>query len=401
MFVESSTLRAVKPAPVAVISQRARALAREGRSIVSLAVGEPDFDTPDEVKEAAHRAIREGKTKYTDVDGTPELKAAICAKIARDSGLSFEPAEINVSPGSKPVIFNAFLATLEVGDEVVIPAPYWISYPDMTRLAGATPVAVQTRPENDFKITPEELEAALTGRSRWLILNSPGNPSGAVYSRAELAALAEVVRRYPRLWVLSDDIYEHLIYDGVQMTSWLQVAPDLRERTLTMSGPSKSHAMTGWRVGYGAGPAPLIKAMAKVMTQSTANACSIAQWAALEAIAGPLSRVADRVERFARRRDLCLERLARLPELPCRKPQGAFYLFADVSTLIGGRLGEAALTTDEDVARTLLEAEGVAAVPGSAFGTPGYLRLSYAADEAVLHEAFDRLERFVAAVRAG
>ncbi len=399
MSLESPALSRVKPSSTLAVSAKARALIRSGRDVIALAAGEPDFDTPDTIKDAAIRAIHEGRTKYTDVDGLPELKAAIVAKFARENGLTYKPSQVNVSPGGKPVIYNAMVATLAPGDEVVIPAPYWVSYPDMVLLAGGEPVFAPTTVENGFLLTPEDLERAITPRTKWLILNSPSNPSGAVYTRAALHALAEVLLRHPQVWVLTDDMYEHLLYDGVQFSTIAEVEPALYARTLTMNGVSKAYAMTGWRIGYAAGPEPLIKLMGKVMSQSTSNPCSISQYASVEALNGPQDFLAERAKAFERRRDLVVSMLNQASGLHCPKPQGAFYVYPSCETLLGRRAPSGkVIASDLDFTNELLDAEGVAVVQGEAFGLSPFFRISYATSDAVLEEACTRIQRFCASL---
>ena len=397
MSLQSPALSRVKPSSTIVVSAKARALARAGRDIIALAAGEPDFDTPQNVKDAAIRAIQDGKTKYTDVDGVPELKEAIAAKFARENGLTYKPSQVNVSPGGKPVIYNALVATLAPGDEVVIPTPYWVSYPDMVLLAGGEPVFAPTTAEHGFLLQPQDLERAITPRTKWLILNSPSNPSGAAYSRDQLKALAQVLLRHPQVWVLTDDMYEHLLYDGFKFATIAQVEPELYERTLTMNGVSKAYAMTGWRIGYAAGPEALIKLMAKVMSQSTSNACSISQYAAIEALNGPQDFIAERALAFERRRDLVVSMLNQATGLRCPKPEGAFYVYPSCEGLIGRRTrsGEA-ISSDLDFTNALLDAEGVAVVQGEAFGLSPFFRISYATSDTVLEDACTRIQRFCA-----
>ena len=395
MFVQSAQLQRVKPAATIAAGQRARALRAEGRDIISLDAGEPDFDTPDNIKEAAIRAIREGKTKYTDPDGIPELKQAIVDKFARENGLTYARDQINVSPGGKPVIYNAMVASLNPGDEVVIPAPYWVSYPDMVLLAGGEPRFAPTSAETGFKLSPEALEAAITPRTKWLILNSPSNPSGAAYTRAELKALAEVLLRHPQVWVLTDDMYEHLIFGDFEFSTIAQVEPALYERTLTMNGVSKAYAMTGWRIGYAGGPKPLIDAMRKVMTQTTSNPSSISQWAAVEALNGPQDFIKPNAQAFERRRDLVVSMLNQARGLSCPTPEGAFYVYPSCAGLIGKRAPSGkVIGSDADVAGELLDAEGVSVVFGEAFGLSPFFRISYATSEALLEEACVRIQRF-------
>jgi aspartate aminotransferase len=380
--------------------QKARELKAQGRDIISLGAGEPDFDTPENIKEAAIRAIRGGKTKYTTVDGIPELKEAIAAKFARENGLSYKPSQVNVSPGGKPVIFNAMMATLNPGDEVIVPTPYWVSYPDMVLLAGGTPVFAPTTAASGFKLKPAELEAVITPRTRWLILNSPSNPSGAAYTRDELKALAEVLLRHPQVWILTDDMYEHLMFDDMTFWTIAQVEPALYERTLTMNGVSKAYAMTGWRIGYAAGPEPLIKLMAKVMSQSTSNPCSVSQYAAVEALSGTQDFIKPNAALFQKRRDLVVSMLNQASGLVCPTPEGAFYVYPSCEALIGrtapsGRV----IGSDKDFANELLETEGVAVVFGEAFGLSPFFRISYATSEKVLEDACGRIQRFCASVK--
>ena len=400
MFSQSITLSRVKPAATVAASARARALRAAGRDIISLDAGEPDFDTPDNIKEAAIKAIREGKTKYTDVDGIPELKAAICGKFRRENGLEYTPSQINVSPGGKPVIFNAMVATLNPGDEVVIPAPYWVSYPDMVLLAGGAPVFAPTTAEAGFKLQPADLEAAITPRTRWLILNSPSNPSGAAYTRTELAALAEVLLRHPQVWILTDDMYEHLVFGNFEFTTIAQVEPKLYDRTLTMNGVSKAYAMTGWRIGYAGGPEPLIAAMRKVISQTTSNPSSISQWAAVEALNGTQDFIKPRAKAFEERRDLVVSMLNQAQGLHCPTPEGAFYVFPSCAGLIGKTAPSGkVIGNDADFATELLDAEGVSVVFGEAFGLSPFFRISYATAPALLEDACTRIQRFCGAVR--
>lgn len=397
--LESEALRRVKPSPTIAVTQKARELQRQGRKVISLGAGEPDFDTPENVKEAAVRAIREGKTKYTDVDGIPELKAAIVEKFKRENELDYKVSEINVSPGGKAVLYNALVATLSAGDEVIVPAPYWVSYPDMALLAGGAPVIVEAGPEVGFRLQPQALEKAITPRTKWLILNSPSNPTGAAYTFDELKALGEVLKRHPQVWVLTDDMYEHLIYDDFKFTTFLQAVPELRDRTLTVNGVSKAYAMTGWRIGYAGGPERLIKAMAKVMSQSTSNPCSIAQWAATEALSGPQDYIPRQAKVFEGRRDLVVSMLNQARGITCAKPEGAFYVYPSVQGLIGlkTKAGKV-IDNDETFAAELLEQEEVAVVHGAAFGLSPFFRISYATSNAVLEEACTRIQRFCASL---
>lgn len=391
----ADTLSRIKPSSTIAVAQLARDLRAAGRDIIALSTGEPDFDTPENIKEAGARAIASGRTKYPPVSGIPELREAIARKFARDNALECKPSQTIVSSGGKQVIANALLATLNPGDEVIIPVPYWVSYPEMVSMFNGVPVFVQTSMATDFKLDPASLEAAISSRTKWLILNSPSNPSGAAYSRTELKALADVLLRHPHVSVLSDDIYEHLVYDDFEFVTIAQVEPALRDRALTMNGVSKAYAMTGWRIGYAVGPEALIKAMDTVQGQFTSGACSIAQWAAVEALDGPQDFLQPRREVFAQRRDLVVAGLGRAPGLECRTPQGAFYAFPSCVAALGKRAPSGArLETDRDFVSQLLESEGVAVVQGSAFGLPGYFRLSYATSTELLSEACRRIQRF-------
>jgi aspartate aminotransferase len=399
MFDQSATLSRVKPSATAAASAKARALKAKGRDIISLDAGEPDFDTPVNIREAAIRAIHEGKTRYTDIDGTPELKAAICAKFARENGLAYIPAQINVSPGGKPVIYNAMVATLNPGDEVIIPAPYWVSYPDMVLLAGGQPVFVPTTAADGFKLRSEALEAAITPRTRWLILNSPSNPTGGAYTRDELEALAQVMLRHPHVWILTDDMYEHLVFGDFEFATIAQVEPALYERTLTMNGVSKAYAMTGWRIGYAGGPEPLITAMRKVMSQTTSNPCSISQAAAVEALNGTQDFIRPNAAIFEGRRDLVVSMLNQATGLSCATPEGAFYVYPSCEGVIGKRTPDGRpITCDREFTEALLEAEGVSAVFGEAFGLSPFFRISYATSEVLLEDACSRIQRFCASL---
>jgi aspartate aminotransferase len=399
MSLESSALRRVKPSPTMAVSAQARALIRAGRDVITLAAGEPDFDTPENIKQAAIRAIQDGKTKYTDVDGLPELKEAICAKFARENGLTYKPSQINVSPGGKPVIYNSMVATLSPGDEVIIPTPYWVSYPDMVLLAGGEPVFVATTAAQNFLLSPDDLEAAITPRTKWLILNSPSNPSGAAYTREALKAIADVLLRHPHVWVLTDDMYEHLIYGDFDFTTIAQVEPALYDRTLTMNGVSKAYAMTGWRIGYAGGPEALIKAMAKVESQSTSNPCSISQWAAVEALNGTQDFIKPRAAVFETRRDLVVSMLNQASGLECPRPEGAFYVYPSCEGLIGKKAPSGqVIDSDGAFASALLDAEGVAVVQGEAFGLSPFFRISYATGTEILEDACTRIQRFCASL---
>jgi aspartate aminotransferase len=367
---------------------------RQGRPVIVLGAGEPDFDTPDHIKEAAIRAIRAGQTKYTVLDGSPELKEAIRAKFRRENGLEFAAGEITVGAGAKQVMHNAFMATLDPGDEVVLAAPYWTSYADMVLIAGGTPVPVRCTGDNGFRLQAADLEAAITPRTRWLLLNSPSNPTGAAYSAAQLQPLLEVLLRHPQVWLLSDDIYEHLLYDDRAFITAAQLMPALKERTLTVNGVSKSYAMTGWRLGYGGGPKALIAAMAVVQSQSTSNPCSISQAAAVEALAGPQDTVLQWRGAFQRRRDFVVDRLNEVEGIVCRRPEGAFYTFASCAGVLGRRTRDGMpIDSDSAFCRYLLDAYDLAVVPGSCFGLAPYFRISYAASDAVLAEGCDRIKQ--------
>ena len=401
MSIASRRMSRIKASPAAMISARAMEMARAGRDVIALSAGEPDFDTPDPIKIAAVRAIVEGKTKYPPLTGIPELREAICRKLERENGLRYTPDEVIVSNGGKQVVYNALAATLDPDDEVVVPAPFWVSYPDMTLLAGGTPVVAPAAAANGFRLAPEQLERAITARTKWLILNNPGNPSGAVYSAGDLAELAGVLRRHPHVWVLSDDIYEHIIYGGGPFSTIAQVAPDLRERTLTMNGLSKAYCMTGWRIGYGAGPKALIAAMAKVQSQTTSGASSISQWAGVEALDGDQRFIRDNLAVFEERRDLAAAMLDQANGLSCRAPNGAFYLYVDCAGTVGKRTPDGGpIENDSDFAKYLLEREEVAVVHGEAFGLSPYFRVSYALATDRLEEACRRIQRACASLSA-
>jgi len=395
----SKNLARVKPSPTIAVTNKARELKAAGHDVIGLGAGEPDFDTPDNIKQAAIDAINRGETKYTAVDGTPELKRAICAKFKRENGLDYAPAQINVGTGGKQVLYNALLATLNPGDEVIIPAPYWVSYPDIVLLGGGEPVAVETPIEDAFKLTPEALERAITAKTKWLIFNSPSNPTGAAYTRDEIKALTDVLVGHEHVWVLTDDMYEHLTYDGFAFTTPAQVEPKLYERTLTMNGVSKAYAMTGWRIGYAGGPESLIAAMRKIQSQSTSNPSSISQWAAVEALNGPQDFIAERAGVFKGRRDLVVAMLNQAKGLDCPTPEGAFYVYPSCKGCMGKTTPKGAkLETDEDFATALLEEEGVAVVHGAAFGLSPFFRISYATSNELLEEACQRIQRFCAAL---
>jgi aspartate aminotransferase len=400
MSIIAHRLAAIKPSPTIAVTNLARELKAAGRDVIGLGAGEPDFDTPDTIKDAAVAAIRAGQTKYTAVDGTPELKAAVAAKFQRENGLDYRLDEISVGTGGKQIIYNALMATLDPGDEVVVPAPYWVSYPDMVLLAGGSPVFVTCPDQTGFKLRPEDLEAAITPRTKWLILNSPSNPTGAAYSAAELRELTDVLLRHPHVWLLTDDIYEHLVYDGFRFITPLAVEPGLRSRCLTMNGVAKAYAMTGWRIGYAGGPTALIKAMAKVQSQSTSNPCSISQAAAVAALTGPQDFIAERSAIFGQRRDLVVELLNCARGLRCHRPEGAFYVYPSCAGVIGRRTPDGdELAESEGFARYLLESAGVAVVHGAAFGMDPYFRISYATSTELLEEACHRIIRACDALR--
>ena len=396
----ADSLSRIKPSATIAVTDKARELKAAGMDVIALGAGEPDFDTPENIKEAAIRAIRDGRTKYTAIDGIPELKAAIAAKFKNENNLDYTPAEISVGTGGKQVLFNALMATLNPGDEVIVPAPYWVSYPEIVALAGATPVIVPTSVTTGFKLTAEALEKAITSKTKWLILNSPSNPSGAAYSHDELKALTDVLMKHENVWVLTDDMYEHIVYDGFQFATPAAVEPALKARTLTLNGVSKAYAMTGWRIGYAAGPTMLIKAMAKLQSQSTTNPSSISQWAAVEALNGPQDFIAKNAEIFRERRDLILSLLNQAPGITCARPEGAFYVFPSCEGTIGKTsAGGRKIGSDEDFVTALLEEEGVAVVHGSAFGLAPFFRISYATANAQLEEAGERIQRFCAGLK--
>ena len=396
----SDTLARVKPSATIAVTNKARELQAAGRDVIGLGAGEPDFDTPENIREAGKRAIDTGRTRYTAVDGIPELKAAICAKFARENGLTYTPAQVSVGTGGKQILYNALMATLNPGDEVIIPAPYWVSYPDMVLLAGGTPVPVAAGLETNFKLTPAALEAAITPRTKWFIFNSPSNPTGAGYTRAELKALTDVLMRHPQVWVMSDDMYEHLVFDDFEFVTPAQVEPGLYPRTLTCNGVSKAYAMTGWRIGYAAGPVELIKAMGTIQSQSTSNPSSVSQYAALEALTGPQDFLPAFRAAFQRRRDLVVEMLNAAPGLTCPKPEGAFYVYPDISGCIGKTSAAGTVIgNDETFATALLEEEGVAVVFGAAFGLSPNFRVSYATSDEVLREACMRIQRFCTSLK--
>lgn len=391
----SATLDRVKPSPTIAVSTLAAELKAAGRDVIGLGAGEPDFDTPQNIKDAGKAAIDAGKTKYTAPDGMPELKQAICDKFARENGLTYAPKQISVGTGGKQILYNALMATMNPGDEVIIPAPYWVSYPDMVLLAGGEPVVVECGMETGFRMTPDQLEAAITPKTKWLIFNSPSNPTGAGYTRAQLRALTDVLMRHPHVWVMTDDMYEHLAYDGFEFCTPAQVEPELYDRTLTCNGVSKAYAMTGWRIGYAGGPVDLISAMRKIQSQSTSNPCSVSQWAAVEALNGPQDFIATNNEMFVRRRDLVVKMLNDAEGLECPVPDGAFYVYPSIAGCIGKTsVGGVKIENDEIFAKALLEEKGVAVVFGSAFGLSPNFRVSYATSDEALIEACTRIQTF-------
>ncbi|MGC1466201.1 MAG: pyridoxal phosphate-dependent aminotransferase [Pseudolabrys sp.] len=389
-------LKRVKPSATIAVTDKARALKAAGRNVIGLGAGEPDFDTPDNIKQAAIRAIEGGKaSKYTNVDGIAELKDAVVKKFKRENGLEYKPSQISVGTGGKQVLYNAFVATLNPGDEVIIPAPYWVSYPDMVLLAGGEPVAIETSMESNFKVTAQQLERAITPKTKWVLLNSPSNPSGAAYTRAELKALTDVLVKHPDVHVMTDDMYEHLVYDDFVFTTPAQIEPSLYPRTLTINGCSKAYCMTGWRIGYAGGPEPLIKAMAMIQSQSTSNPTAVAQWAAVEALNGPQDFIAKHNKIFKERRDLVVSMLNQANGIKCPKPEGAFYVYPSCAGTIGRKAPTGkTLQSDEDFVTELLEAEGVAVVQGTAFGLGPAFRISYATKAEDLEEACRRIQRF-------
>ncbi|MBO6816170.1 MAG: pyridoxal phosphate-dependent aminotransferase [Rhizobiaceae bacterium] len=401
MGIKADSLLRVKPSATIAVSQKARELKAEGRDVIGLGAGEPDFDTPDNIKQAAIDAIQRGETKYTPVPGIPELRHAISEKFKRENNLEYEVDQVMVSTGGKQVLYNAFAATLNPGDEVLIPTPYWVSYPDMVLLNDGEPKFIDTTIEENFKLTPEKLEAAITPKTKWLIFNSPSNPSGAAYSKDELKALTDVLLRHEHVWVLTDDMYEHLCYGDFEFVTPAQIEPKLYERTLTMNGVSKAYAMTGWRIGYCGGPVELIKAMSLVQGQCTSGACSVAQWAAVEALNGTQDFIPERREAFESRRDLVVSMLNQADGIECPKPEGAFYVYPSCAALIGKKTESGkTIETDEDFVTELLEAEGVAVVHGSAFGLGPNFRISYATSTEALTEACERIQRFCASLRS-
>ena len=396
----ADALSRVKPSATIAVTQKARDLKAQGREIISLSVGEPDFDTPDNIKKAAIEAIQRGETKYTPVAGIQPLREAIAKKFKRENNLDYKPSQTIVCTGGKQVLYNAFVSTLNKGDEVIIPAPYWVSYPDMVLLCGGTPVFVDTTIEKGFKLQAADLERAITPRTKWVVLNSPSNPSGAAYTRDELKAVTDVLVRHPHVWILTDDMYEHLTYGDFVFTTPAQIEPNLWERTLTMNGVSKSYAMTGWRIGYAGGPDVLIKAMDMVQGQQTSGACSIAQWAAVEALNGPQDFIKVSRKAFEERRDLVVSMLNQAKDIECPMPEGAFYVYPSIKGVIGKKAPSGkVIATDEDFVTELLESEGVAAVHGTAFGLGPNFRISYATSNKVLEEACGKIQRFTASLR--
>ncbi len=396
----SDSLNRIQPSATIAISTKAQVMQAEGKNVIGLAAGEPDFETPRNIKDAAIAAINAGKTRYTAVDGIPELKKAICAKFKRENNLDYKPSQVSVGTGGKQVLFNALMATVNAGDEVIIPAPYWVSYPDIVMLSGGKPVIVQGAADKGFKIQAADLEKAIAPKTKWLILNSPSNPSGAAYSHSEMKALTDVLVKHPHVWVLTDDMYEHLVYDDFKFCTPVEVEPALYDRTLTMNGVSKAYCMTGWRIGYAAGPEILIKAMAKLQSQSTSNPSSVAQWAAVEALNGPQDFIAAHNKIFVERRDLVVSMLNQAKGIQCATPAGAFYVYPSCAGLMGKTAPSGkVLNTDEDFVSELLAAEGVAAVHGAAFGTSPYFRISYATATPVLEDACQRIQRFCGSLR--
>ncbi len=395
----SDTLARVKPSPTIAVSNLAAELKAAGKDVIGLGAGEPDFDTPDNIKDAAKAAIDAGKTKYTAPDGIPELKQAICAKFKRDNGLDYTPAQVSVGTGGKQILYNALMATLNPGDEVVIPAPYWVSYPDMVLLAGGEPVIAEAQAQTAYKLTPEQLEAAITPKTKWFIFNSPSNPTGAGYTAEELKGLTDVLMRHPHVWVMTDDMYEHLVYGDFEFATPAQVEPGLYDRTLTCNGVSKAYAMTGWRIGYAAGPEDLIKAMRKIQSQSTSNPSSISQWAAVEALNGTQDYIPENNKIFKRRRDMVVEMLNAADGIDCPVPEGAFYVYPSINGCMGKTTpGGVKIDSDETFAKALLEEKGVAVVFGGAFGLSPAFRVSYATSDENLKEACTRIQDFCAAL---
>ncbi|MDE2499413.1 MAG: pyridoxal phosphate-dependent aminotransferase [Alphaproteobacteria bacterium] len=396
----ADSLARVKPSATIAVTNKARELKAAGRDVIGLGAGEPDFDTPDNIKEAAIAAIRRGETKYTAVEGIPELRKAVAGKFKRENDLDYAPSQTFVAAGGKAIIYNAMMATLNPGDEVICVAPYWVSYPDIVLLGGGTPVIVEAKIEDGFRLTPEVLARAITPKTKWLIFNQPSNPTGACYTREQLKALTDVLLDHPHVWVLTDDMYEHLVYGGFKFWTVAQVEPKLKDRTLTMNGVSKAYAMTGWRIGYCAGPELLIKAMAKLQSQSVSNATSISQWASVEALNGTQEFIPGFQKLFEERRDLVVSMLNQAYGIECPKPEGAFYVYPSIRKLIGKKAPSGkTIQTDEDFAGELLETEGVAVVHGAAFGLSPFFRISYATSNKLLEDACTRIQRFCASLR--
>jgi len=396
----SDALNRIQPSATIAISNKALAMQAEGKNVIGLAAGEPDFETPRNVKDAAIKAINDGKTRYTAVDGIPQLKQAIVDKFKRENGLDYKTSQVSVGTGGKQVLFNALLATVNPGDEVIVPAPYWVSYPDIVMLAGGTPVIVQGDPAKGFKLQAAALEKAITPKTKWLILNSPSNPTGAAYSHTDMKAITDVLVKHPHVYLLTDDMYEHLTYDDFKFVTPAQVEPKLYDRTLTMNGVSKAYCMTGWRIGYAAGPENLIKAMGKLQSQSTSNPSSIAQWAAVEALNGPQDFIPANNKVFKERRDLVVSMLNQAKGIKCATPEGAFYVYPSIAGTIGKTASSGkVINTDEEFVSELLAAEGVAAVHGAAFGTSPYFRISYATATSTLEDACQRIQRFCASLK--
>lgn len=400
MSIVAKRMSAIQPSPTIAVAQKARDLAAAGRDIISLGAGEPDFDTPQHIIDAAKKALDDGMTRYTGVNGTPELQDAIIAKFKRENDLDYTRAEIHVSCGGKPVIFNAMMATLDPGDEVIVPAPYWVSYPDIAVLFGGVPVIVDCPQETNFKLTPAQLEAAITPKTKWLIMNSPSNPTGSGYTEADLKALAEVLKKHPQVWIFTDDIYEHLTYDDFKFKTIAQVAPELKSRTVTMNGMSKAYCMTGWRVGYAGAPVELVKAMTKVQSQSITHTAAVSQAAAVAALNGPQDFIQANNKVFKERRDLVVSMLNQANGISCATPEGAFYVYPSIAGVIGKKTAAGkTIANDEDFVTELLEAEGVAAVHGAAFGLSPHFRISYATATDLLEEACTRIQRFCGSLR--
>lgn len=396
----ADSLQRIKPSQTIAVTQKARELKAAGRDVIGLGAGEPDFDTPMNIQEAAIAAIRRGETRYTATDGIPELKAAIIAKFKRENNLDYKPSQIIVGTGGKQVLYNALLATINPGDEVIVPAPYWVSYPDIVQLGGGVPVFVEGKLENGFKLTPDALERAITAKTKWFIFNSPSNPSGAAYTHGELKALTDVLLRHPQVWILTDDMYEHLVYDDFKFATPVEVEPRLYDRTLTMNGVSKAYCMTGWRIGYAGGPEPLIKAMGTLQSQSTSNPSSISQWAAVEALNGPQDFIAANNKVFKERRDLVVSMLNQARGITCPTPEGAFYVYPSCAGLIGKTTPSGRVISDDSIfTEELLQAEGVAVVQGVAFGLSPHFRISYATSTEALEDACQRIQRFCASLR--